>query len=98
MIIFGPIPRWAENKWYVDELYDAIIRIPLRIASHLMHWFDKLVVDGLVNLAGMSPRIFGWFVRPSQSGVLQGYAAGMVGGVAILLVVIVLVVRLGGGS
>ncbi len=96
--LFGPIPRWAENKWYVDELYDAIIRIPLRVASHLMHWFDKLVVDGLVNLAGMMPRVFGWFVRPSQSGVLQGYAAGMVGGVAILLVVIVLAVRLGGGS
>jgi len=96
--LFGPIPRWAENKWYVDEFYNAAIRVPLRIASHLMHWFDKLVIDGIVNLAGMAPRMFGWMVRPSQSGVLQGYAAGMVGGLAMLLVVILLVVRLGGGS
>ena len=96
--LFGPIPRWAENKWYVDEFYNAVIRVPLRVASHLMHWFDKLVIDGLVNLVGMMPRVFGWFVRPSQSGVLQGYAAGMVGGVAVLLVVILVVVRFGGGS
>lgn len=96
--LFGPIPRWAENKWYVDEFYNAVIRVPLRVASHLMHWFDKLVIDGLVNLVGMAPRVFGWFVRPSQSGVLQGYAMGMVGGVAVLLVVILIVVRFGGVS
>ncbi len=96
--LFGPIPRWAENKWYVDEFYNATIRVPLRVASHLFHWFDKLVIDGLVNFAGLSPRIGGWLVRPSQSGVLQGYAAGMVGGVAVLLVVILLVVRFGGGA
>lgn len=96
--LFGPIPKWAEDKWYVDEFYNAAIRVPLRVASHLMHWFDKLVIDGIVNLVGMSPRVFGWMVRPSQSGVLQGYAVGMVGGMAVLLVVILFVARLGGAS
>jgi NADH-quinone oxidoreductase subunit L len=97
--LFGPIPRWAENKWYVDEFYNAVIRVPLRVASHLMHWFDKLVIDGLVNLFGLMPRIFAWFIRPSQSGVLQNYAAGMVGGLAVLLIVVILVAaRLGGGA
>jgi NADH-quinone oxidoreductase subunit L len=96
--LFGPIPRWAENKWYVDEFYNGVFRVPLIVVSHLSHWFDKLVVDGLVNLFGMLPRLLGWSIRPSQSGVLQGYAAAMVGGVAVLLIVVLVVAaRLGGG-
>ena len=97
--MFGPIPGWAENKWYVDEFYNGVIRVPLLVVSHLSHWFDKLVIDGLVNLFGILPRVLGWSIRPSQSGVLQGYAAGMVGGVAVLLIVVLVVAaRLGGGA
>ena len=95
----GPIPRWAENKWYVDELYDALLVTPLRVASYIFHWFDKLFVDGLVNVFGFLPRVFAWIIRPSQSGVLQGYAVSMAGGIAvILLVVLVMVMRAGGVS
>ena len=97
--VFGPIPRWAEHKWYVDEFYHGVIRVPLIIVSHLSHWFDKLIVDGLVNLLGLAPRLLGSLIRPSQSGALQGYAAGMVGGVAVLLVVVLIVVaRMGGAA
>jgi NADH-quinone oxidoreductase subunit L len=96
---FGPIPRWAENKWYVDELYHAIFVKPLRIFSHVFHWVDKLLVDGIVNVFGFLPRVFAWIIRPSQSGVLQGYAVSMAGGLAIiLLVVLVIVARAGGAS
>jgi NADH-quinone oxidoreductase subunit L len=96
---FGPIPRWAEHKWYVDEFYHAVIRVPLVVVSHLSHWFDKLIVDGLVNLFGLLPRLLGSLIRPSQSGALQGYAAGMVGGVAVLLlVVLIIAARLGGAA
>ena len=95
----GPLPRWAENKWYVDELYHAIFVTPLRVISHVFHWIDKLLVDGLVNLFGFLPRVFAWIIRPSQSGVLQGYAASMAGGLAVILfVVLVIVVRAGGAS
>lgn len=97
--LFGPIPRWAENKWYVDEFYHAVFRMPLVIVSHLSHWFDKLVIDGLVNLFGLLPRLLGSLIRPSQSGALQGYAAAMVGGVVVLLlVVLAIVARMGGAA
>ena len=97
--LFGPIPRWAEHKWYVDEFYHAVFRVPLLVVSHLSHWFDKLVIDGLVNLFGVLPRVLGGLIRPSQSGVLQGYAAGMIGGTAVLLlVVLVIAARMGGAA
>ena len=89
----GPIPRWAQNKWYVDELYNAIVRRPLLVLAHICHMFDKLLVDGLVNLAGWLPKGIGAAIRPSQSGQLHGYAVGMAGGVAVLVLIVLLVAR-----
>jgi len=95
---FGPIPKMAENKWYVDELYALIFVTPLRIIAHIFHWIDKLLVDGIVNLFGYLPRIFAWVIRPSQSGVLQGYAVSMAGGITILLLVVFVIIMQGGIS
>ncbi len=96
--MFGPIPRWAENKWYVDEIYWAILVTPLRIGSHILHWIDKLLVDGIVNVFGFLPRLLAWILRPSQSGVLQGYAVSMAGGIALLLLTVFVIILQGGAS
>ncbi|MBX3409238.1 MAG: NADH-quinone oxidoreductase subunit L [Phycisphaeraceae bacterium] len=88
----GPLARWAQNKWYVDELYDAIVRKPLLILSHLFHVIDRYLVDGLVDLLGWAPRGAGRTLRPSQSGQLHGYALGMAGGIVAFLVIVLLVI------
>lgn len=84
----GPIPRWAQNKWYVDEFYNLSIRVPLLILAHLCNLFDKLIIDGIVRLFGAFPRWIGNTIRPTQSGELHGYAAGMAAGVALLLFIV----------
>ncbi len=94
----GPIPRWAENKWFVDEFYAMVFVTPLRVVSHIFHWIDKLLLDGLVNLFGFLPRVLAWIIRPSQSGVLQGYAVSMAGGLAVLLLVVIVIVLRAGGA
>jgi NADH-quinone oxidoreductase subunit L len=81
----GPLAGWAQNKWYVDEFYDFLIRKPLWFFSNVFYIFDKLVIDGVVRLFGGIPRFIGAMVRPTQSGELHGYAAGMAAGVAVLL-------------
>ncbi|GAB4547284.1 MAG: hypothetical protein Tsb0013_06910 [Phycisphaerales bacterium] len=92
----GPIPKWAQHKWYVDEFYNAVIRLPLLTASHIFHLIDKALVDGVVNLTGNLPRTIAKSIRPTQSGVLQGYAAGMAVGLAVILLIVwVLVIRAG---
>ena len=46
----GPVWRVLENKYYVDELYNAtVIRFTL-VLAYVLSWFDANVVDGLVNL------------------------------------------------
>lgn len=87
----GPVARAAQNKWYVDEIYDWTIRKPLWVLSNVFHLIDQLLVDGLVNLFGASPRLLGRQLRPAQSGILHGYALGMAGGLALVLLLIWLV-------
>lgn len=86
--LLGPVPRWAQNKWYVDEFYEFWLRRPLLVLSHIFALIDSLFVDGLVNALGALPRFIARAVRPSQSGVLQGYAAGMAGGLAVVLLIV----------
>lgn len=95
---FEPIPTWAEHKWYVDELYDALLRRPLRVVSHVFRLIDTYLVDGVVNLLGAVPRALAWWVRPTQSGLLHQYAIGMASGLAVILLVVMLALRIGGGG
>jgi NADH-quinone oxidoreductase subunit L len=91
----GPIPRWAQNKWYVDEFYDFLFRTPLWVVANLFHMIDKFLVDGAVDLAGWLPRAIGSALRPAQSGRLHGYVVAMAGGVAFLLLIVLLATRWG---
>ncbi len=94
----GPVARWAQNKWYVDEFYNALFVRPLYVLANIFHAIDKLLVDGLVNLFGLLPRWLAQSLRPSQSGVLHGYAVGMAGGLVVVLVIVLVLLFMGGGG
>lgn len=87
-IKLGAIQTAAQHKWYVDEAYHAIFVLPLRVLAHVFHAFDKMVVDGLVNLFGMVPRGLGHTARRTQTGVLHDYALRMAGGLAVVVLAI----------
>jgi NADH-quinone oxidoreductase subunit L len=76
--------RLLANKYYVDELYDRLIVQPLRIVGQVCYVIDRLLIENLVNLIGFLPRLAALGVRPAQRGILQGYALGMVAGIAVL--------------
>jgi len=46
---YGPLYPALLNKWYVDELYDALFVNRAKDAGVSMWKFDSKVVDGLVN-------------------------------------------------
>ena len=84
------IASLLDHKFWVDEIYAGLIVEPLRMLAKLLaNVFDRFVVDGLVKLAGMIPQSGGVFLKLTiQRGYLQGYAAAMLFGVAIVLLVI----------
>ena len=75
-----------ENKWYFDEIYHGLFRLPLWITSHLLHFFDRHLIDGLlVNGIGRVPVMVGRLFQPLYNGALQGYATSMAGGLILVL-------------
>ncbi len=79
------LPLALENKWKVDEVYHALFRLPAWVLGHVLHFLDKSVIDGmLVNGTARIPAELGRVFQPLYNGALQGYAATMAGGVALI--------------
>jgi NADH-quinone oxidoreductase subunit L len=77
--------KLSANKFYFDEIYDALIVTPLRWLAAAFYWIDRYLVDGAVNLAGSLPPALGSLMRGLQGGLVQFYAVAMVLGVLILI-------------
>jgi NADH-quinone oxidoreductase subunit L len=76
--------RLSHNKFYFDELYGALVVMPLRGLAWLSYQIDRYVIDGLVNLCGWVPRAFGSLLRSLQTGMVQFYALAMILGMIVL--------------
>jgi NADH-quinone oxidoreductase subunit L len=84
----GPIYKLFFNKWYFDEIYDAMIVQPLiTISKFLWRGIDVNVIDFAVNAAAWIPNFFGGVLRMVQTGRIQTYLYSMVVGVIVLLTI-----------
>jgi NADH-quinone oxidoreductase subunit L len=80
--------RILRNKWYVDEIYDALIVRPLLWLSTEVLWkrIDQQVIDGAaVNGAARGARALGWANRWLQTGQVGMYFAVFVVGVLLVI-------------
>lgn len=83
---FPAVHRVIFNKWYVDELYDAVFVNPCkRIGTFLWRGVDAKVVDGIVNGCAWVVKGVGTGLRYTQSGYLYNYAVAMVVGVMLIV-------------
>jgi NADH-quinone oxidoreductase subunit L len=80
-------PRLLENKYYVDEAYDAAVVQPIKVGSRDVLWraIDQGVIDGAVNGAGYLATMLGNVLRFLQSGLARGYVAVVVVGALVLI-------------
>ncbi|WP_432797090.1 NADH-quinone oxidoreductase subunit L [Poriferisphaera sp. WC338] len=76
------------GKYYIDELYERVIRKPLNDIGHMCVKFDEIVINGFVYLIGFLPRMGGYIIKPAQSGKLQGYGVSMVIGMAVIMLLV----------
>ena len=90
---FAPIVKFLYNKWYIDELYNAVIIKPLWYLAHLLRYFDQYVIDGLVAFVAFVPRIVGYSLKPTQRGLLQRYAVGMIAGLAAVVIGVLYIIH-----
>jgi NADH-quinone oxidoreductase subunit L len=79
--------RLLLNKYYIDELYDAVIVQPIRRLSTGLLWrgVDAGLIDGTVNGVGGFVRGASSVMRRLQTGSVRAYAASLFFGVVMIL-------------
>jgi NADH-quinone oxidoreductase subunit L len=83
----GPIHTLLLNKYYIDELYDAVFVKPIVAISRGVLWkvVDAEVIDGAVNGAGSAVETGATWLRRFQTGSVRVYAASILLGVVLVL-------------
>jgi len=76
------------NKYFVDEVYDAVVVNPVVEGSRAVLWkgIDAGLIDGTVNGTGARARDIGSFLRLWQSGNIRSYATWVLFGGVLLIV------------
>ena len=92
----GTIQRALENRWYISKFYDDFAYKVWYGFSLVADWFDRKVIDGLVNGFSYLGANAGNSIRKAQSGNVQRYASLVVLGIILLLFFVVFVFPWGG--
>ncbi|MBI5668586.1 MAG: NADH-quinone oxidoreductase subunit L [Chloroflexi bacterium] len=77
-----------NRRWWVDELYERLFIGPYNTLSRLIATFDKTAVDGAGLALGRATERVAEAVRRTQTGQLNWNVAGIVAGLAILLLIV----------
>jgi NADH-quinone oxidoreductase subunit L len=81
------MPRLLEEKYKIDELYDATIIQPILVVSREGLWkiLDIGVIDGAIHGLGRTMINLGKTVRYMQIGFVRVYAAILLAGAVIII-------------
>ena len=84
---FSFLRNLIDHKWYVDELYGAVVVRPLvAVSGWFARVFDPKVIDGAVNAVGDVTVDAGEAVRKLQNGAIPTYAFSIFLGVVVVLI------------
>ena len=69
--------RASVNKWWFDDLNHVLFVVIGGRVANATAWFDRVVVDGIVNGIGAVTRRTGTGLARVQTGRVQNYALGI---------------------
>ncbi|HLP15814.1 MAG TPA: NADH-quinone oxidoreductase subunit L [Bacteroidota bacterium] len=84
----APLHLFLLNKWYFDELYEAVAVNGTKGLARVLAWFDSKVIDGIVNAAGSITKIGAIVSGKFDSIVVDGFVnltATVAGGFGLVL-------------
>ena len=84
---FGALHRLLLGKYFVDEIYNAVVVQPIKKTSTVFLWraMDAGLVDGTVNGVGLVVRGWSAILRRLQTGSVRGYATSLLLGVIVIV-------------
>jgi len=82
----GSLYALSSNKWYLDEIYNAIIVNPFYIISTVCaQVLDVGLIDAVVNGVGKATRNASSSLRGLQTGFVRNYGLFMLVGVVAVV-------------
>jgi NAD(P)H-quinone oxidoreductase subunit 5 len=82
-----PLPfvqDFFANDLYVQQFYQLTIVLLVATSARIINWFDRYVIDGFVNLVGISTLFSGQALKYSTSGQSQLYILLGFSGIVLL--------------
>lgn len=90
----GGLYRAAYHKFYIDEIYLFITKkIVFNLVGRPAAWFDRNVVDGTMNGIAWTTGKISVAIKGIQSGRVQSYAIYFFGGVVLLTIIFVYLMK-----
>ena len=87
---FGKLYTWTSHKFYFDEIYLFVARnIFFQKVAAPIAKFDKKIIDGTMEGIGNKTVVISRKIKGLQSGKVQDYGFGFIGGVVILALVFI---------
>ncbi len=91
VLISGRMYNWIWHKFYIDEVYLFITKkILFNLVGRPFAWFDRKVVDGMINGTASVSSDVSESIKGIQSGRLQAYTMFFLGGVLLLAAILIL--------
>ena len=83
----APVRELLKHKYYVDELYGAVIVRPALALANAAAAFDTHVIDGAVMGVGKLVGGGAAVLRRMQSGLVRRYVMTMLGGIVLVVAI-----------
>jgi NADH-quinone oxidoreductase subunit L len=87
----GGLTRASYNKFYIDEVYNALFVTPLWVIAQLSRFLDWMLIDTILvgGISKLPAFLLGKPARPMQNGLVQFYGLAMTLAMGVLLVALV---------
>ena len=83
-LVWKPLQDLLAYDFYTAKIYRLSIVLVVGLVSQIMFWFDRYIVDGIVNLVGFATVLSGQSLKYNATGQTQFYALTILLGVAFL--------------
>ena len=89
---FRGLHKAAYHRFYIDKVYQFVThRVIFACISAPVAWFDRHVVDGLMNMLARATNGAAYVIRDMQSGSVQRYCIWFLGGALGLTIFLLLI-------
>ena len=89
---FRGLHKAAYHRFYIDEVYQFVThRVIFACISAPVAWFDRHVVDGLMNMLARRTNGAAYVIRDMQSGSVQRYCIWFLGCALALTIFLLLI-------